>query len=136
MSLLALALAGAAGVAAPENVVLGRWQTESRHGVVEIERCGPSICGKLTGSDGLTANPNLTDQKNKDEKLRGRKLMGVTLLQGFKWDDGAWGGGTIYNAEDGGTYKATVTPVDANHLKLKGCIVWPLCKTQTWTRLR
>ncbi len=41
-----------------------------------------------------------------------------------------------YNGDDGGTYKATITPIDADHLKVRGCIVWPLCKTQTWMRVR
>ncbi|HEX7874360.1 MAG TPA: DUF2147 domain-containing protein [Sphingobium sp.] len=131
-----LFLAGAAVAADVDaNAVLGRWRTEVRHGVVEIARCGPSICGKLIDSDGLKTNPNLLDTNNKDAAQRGRKLMGVQMLQGFTWKGGAWQGGTIYNGEDGGTYKATVTPITHNQLKLKGCIVWPLCKTQTWTRL-
>src|ERR1700750_3063103 len=119
---------------ADPNAVIGRGRTEVRHGIVEISRCGPSLCGKLVDSDGLKANPNLLDTKNKDLKLRGRRLMGLQMLQGFTWKDGEWSGGTIYNGEDGGTYKATVTPVSNTQLKLKGCIVWPLCQTQTWTR--
>ncbi|MFT3967240.1 MAG: DUF2147 domain-containing protein [Sphingobium sp.] len=133
--MLLFLIGAAAAAGADPNAVIGRWRTEARHGVVEIARCGPSICGKLIDSDGLKANPDLLDAKNKDAALRGRKLMGLQMLQGFSWKDGAWQGGTIYNGEDGGTYKATVTPVSANQLKLKGCIVWPLCKTQTWTRL-
>lgn len=60
----------------------------------------------------------------------------MQILGGFARGDGVWTGGTIYKADDGGTYKATVTPLDADHLQVKGCIVWPLCKSQTWTRLR
>jgi len=134
ISLLTLLAAGAAAPA--PDMLVGRWQTEARHGVVEITRCGPSICGTLIESDGLRAEPHLRDVKNKDARLRDRELRGLRILQGFTWKSDAWSGGTIYNAEDGGTYSATVTPVDANRLKLKGCIVWPLCKTQTWTRIR
>jgi uncharacterized protein (DUF2147 family) len=133
--MLLFLVGAAATVQVDANAVLGRWRTEIRHGVVEIARCGPSICGKLVDSDGLKANPNLLDINNKDARMRTRRLMGVQMLQGFTWKDGAWNGGTIYNGEDGGTYKATVTPITNNQLKLKGCIVWPLCKTQTWTRL-
>ena len=64
------------------------------------------------------------------------RLAGIQMLSGFTRGSGEWTGGTIYNADDGGTYKATVTPTDAEHIKVKGCIVWPLCKTQTWTRIR
>ena len=38
--------------------------------------------------------------------------------------------------DDGKTYKAKVTPIDANTLKVRGCVFVPLCKTQTWTRVR
>ncbi|CAN5218517.1 DUF2147 domain-containing protein [soil metagenome] len=128
-------LAAAAGVIAPESV-LGRWQTPVRHGVVEIAKCGSSICGSLIESDGLRADPHLKDVNNKDASQRARALKGLTILKGFTWKPGAWNGGTIYNAEDGGTYNATLTPTTADVIKLKGCIVWPLCKTQTWTRIR
>lgn len=130
----AAALTSPAFAAQPDSV-LGKWQTPTRHGVVEITRCGESICGRLLESDGLHANPDLRDVKNKDETKRSRRLKGMQMLGGFAREDDKWSGGWIYNAEDGGTYKATITPVDSKTLKLKGCIVWPLCKTQTWSRL-
>ncbi len=131
-----LMFAGLASAALSPETALGRWQTETRHGIVDVERCGASICGKLIGSDGLKANPNLLDVNNKDVSLRGRRMMNLQFMGGFTRSDAGWAGGTIYNGEDGGTYKATVTPVDADHLKVRGCIMWPLCKTQTWTRVR
>ena len=126
----------AAAAASSPDAAIGHWRTETKGGVVEIERCGGSICGKLVSSDGLRANPNLLDGHNKDASLRGRRLMGLQILGGFTRGDGEWSGGTIYNGDDGGTYKATVRPIDADHLKVKGCIIWPLCKSQTWTRIR
>lgn len=123
--------------AAPSaDSVVGQWKTETRNGIVNIQRCGSSICGTLVTSDGIRANPALKDSNNRDEKLRGRELKGVTMLQGFSQSDGVWDGGTIYNAEDGRIYKARITPVDADHLKLRGCVFVPLCKTQSWTRVR
>ena len=137
--MIGLVLMGAAAAAggAAQDGALGRWRTETRNGIVEVDRCGSSICGKLVGSDGLRANSNLTDLHNKDAALRGRRLMGLQIIGGsFTPAGNQWAGGTIYNADDGGTYKATLTPVDADHLRVKGCIVWPLCKSQTWVRVR
>jgi uncharacterized protein (DUF2147 family) len=126
----------AAMLAAPSaDSVIGRWKTETRNGIVEIQHCGASICGTLLTSDGLRANPALKDVNNKDEALRGRKLQGITMLQGFTRGDGVWDGGTVYNGEDGRIYKARITPVDAEHLKLRGCVFVPFCKTETWTRV-
>lgn len=117
------------------DTVTGRWQTQTRHGIVEIAHCGQTICATLLSSDGITANPQLRDEKNKDPQLRGRTLKGLQILKGFTWNANGWVGGTIYNAEDGGTYDATIVQTDSDHLKLRGCIIWPLCKTQTWVRL-
>lgn len=122
--------------APPADAVIGQWMTETRHGIVHIQRCGASICGTLVTSDGIRGDPALPDKNNQDEKLRTRPLKGITMLQGFTQSGGLWDGGTIYNAEDGRTYKARITPVDADHLKLRGCVFVPFCKTQTWTRVR
>jgi len=132
MTLMVLAMAAGAS----PDAVIGRWKTETRNGIVEITRCGASLCGKLLTSDGIAAAPGLKDMKNKDEKLRARPLKGLQILGGFSQKGAIWDGGTIYNAEDGKTYEARITPVDTNTLKLRGCIFVPLCKNQTWTRAR
>jgi uncharacterized protein (DUF2147 family) len=133
IALMALAMAAAAS---PEGV-LGKWKTETRGGIVEITRCGTSICGKLLSSDGIAANPGLKDSQNKDESLRNRPLKGIALLSGaFQYGGGAWKGGSIYKADNGKTYEATISAIDANTLAVKGCIMAPLCNTQKWTRVR
>jgi uncharacterized protein (DUF2147 family) len=137
---LALVSAGAAMLtpahAAEGDSVVGTWRTPAKNGSVEIARCGGSICGKLLSSEHLRTNPDLRDIANKDTTKRDRRLKGLQILGGFTLDKGVWTGGSIYNPEDGGTYKATITPAGADTIKLKGCIVWPLCKTQTWTRIK
>jgi uncharacterized protein (DUF2147 family) len=136
MVILGLLGSLASATAVPATEATGRWQTETRHGIVEIAPCGPSICGRLVESDSLRTNPQLRDEKNRDTAQRTRLLKGLTLLQGFTQKDGAWTGGTIYNADDGGTYQATLTLQDHDTLRVKGCIVWPLCKSQTWKRIK
>ena len=133
--MIGLSMLAAAAAVSPDSAI-GRWRTETRNGIVEVERCGGSICGKLVSSDGLRTNPNMQDINNKDVGLRGRRLMNLQIISGFTRESDGWSDGSIYNGEDGGTYKATVTPVDADRLKIRGCIMWPLCKTQTWTRIR
>ena len=125
---------GAAGLS-PDSAV-GRWRTETRSGIVDIQKCGTSICGRLVTSEKLRTDPALKDLNNKDASLRNRPLRGLLLLSGFLVSREAWTGGIIYNAEDGKTYKATVTPVGPDQLKVRGCIFMPLCKTQTWTRIQ
>lgn len=131
---LAFALMGAVDARAAD--VLGTWMTPTRNGVVEIFSCGASVCGRLVSSDGLKADPGLKDVNNTDPALRGRALKGLVILQGFKGSGGSWSGGQIYNADDGKVYSASLTLDADGTLKVRGCVVVPLCKTQTWTRGR
>lgn len=131
---IALAALMLASAPAPE-AVFGRWRTETRNAIVEIAPCGASACGHLLTSDGLRADPALTDRKNTDPKQRARPLRGLAMLWGFRRDADGWAGGRIYNPDDGKTYGATLRLADPQHLKVRGCIFVPLCKTQIWTRV-
>jgi hypothetical protein len=42
--------------------------------------------------------------------------------------------GQVYNAKDGQTYSSSITPVDTDHLEIKGCVLGFLCGGETWTR--
>src|SRR5690606_17882865 len=105
-------------------------------GQVRIERCGNALCGTLVTSAAIRANPGQLDVKNKDEAQRSRTLRGLRMLSGFTGGPTEWRGGSVYNPEDGGTYRGTITMTNDNTLRLRGCIVAPLCKTQTWTRVQ
>ncbi|PHY22210.1 DUF2147 domain-containing protein [Caulobacter sp. BP25] len=116
--------------------VTGVWQTPTNGGQVEIARCGNSLCGKLVSSNHIRENPTLKDVRNKDESQRVRTLKNLQMLYDFTGGPAKWTGGKVYNPDDGGTYAGTIELIGDNQLKLKGCIVAPLCKTQVWTRLR
>lgn len=135
---LCVALAAASLIATPVFAAdpIGLWQTPTRSGQVEISKCGASLCGRLVSSEGLKADPALKDVNNSNASLRGRALKGLTILTGFSGGPQEWTGGSIYNAEDGKTYSGTITMDGDSTLKLRGCVVVPLCKTQAWTRLR
>lgn len=114
----------------------GLWQTPTNGGQVRIERCGQALCGTLVTSDHIRRDPNARDERNKDQALRGRTLRNLPMLSGFTGGPTEWRGGAVYNPADGGTYRGTITLTDADTLRLRGCIVAPLCKTQTWTRVQ
>ena len=132
---LSLALATFAATPALASDIVGRWVTPSK-GQVEIFKCGAALCGKLITSPRLDQEPHLTDELNKDASKRGRKLKGMTFLEGFGGGPTVFSGGKLYNPEDGAVYAGTITVVDAATLKLKGCVVAPLCKTQVWKRMK
>lgn len=115
--------------------IAGVWQTpKGAH--VEISDCGDGTpCGRIIrlepGKDPATTR----DEKNEDASLRDRLLLGVEMLSGFQPQKARWVAGRVYNPKDGGTYSGSVWLTDGNTMKLKGCIIWPACKTQKWTRV-
>jgi uncharacterized protein (DUF2147 family) len=120
--------------------VTGRWLTEDGRGVLDIQRCDESICGKIdwfidpTPHDGVIPH----DVQNPDPTLRGRPICGLTILYGFhreSADPRNWEEGRVYNPEDGNTYHAYVAVLDADHIKLRGYIFIPLLgQSQIWSR--
>jgi uncharacterized protein (DUF2147 family) len=133
---VAAAFAFASTAALAASPAEGLWQTETNGGQVQIYECGPALCGKLVTSNGIKADPGMKDTKNKDASLRGRPLKDLLMLQGFTGGPAEWKGGSVYKADDGRTYKGSMKLLNPNQLKLTGCIIAPLCKTQTWTRIR
>lgn len=116
--------------------VAGLWATPTNGGQVEISRCGASLCGKLVTSNHIKADPATKDARNKDASQRGRPLKSLQMLYDFTGGPTKWTGGKVYNPDDGGTYSGTIELISDNQMKLKGCIVAPLCKTQVWNRVR
>ena len=136
-----LFLALAASLAALASSALaadptGLWQTPTNGGQVRIARCGQALCGTLVTSDHIRREPTARDENNKDASQRSRNLRGLPMLTGFTGGPTEWRGGSVYNPADGGTYRGTLTMTGDNALRLRGCIVAPLCKTQTWTRVQ
>ncbi len=134
-ALLVLALTAVAGAAAASPIA-GVWRTASGDALIEVYDCGDKVCGRIKESDKLKANPNLTDDRNPDPALRGRPGKGMQMMQGFAGGPVEWKGGKIYNPEDGKTYSGSLRLASPDVLKLSGCILYPLCRTQTWTRAR
>lgn len=125
-------LSAAAQAAAP---VTGRWITQSKDGVVEIYECGATICGKLAKF--LVPPPNGIGQKdinNPNKALRGRTLLGMDILTGFKEAGNEWKG-QIYDPKSGKTYRSVIYKGKSGNLVVKGCI-GPFCQAQSWAPAR
>ncbi len=136
--ILAILAVGAltAPVTAQTGDPTGLWRTPTNGGQVRISRCGQALCGTLVTADNIQANPNLRDVNNADRALRTRRVQGLQMLSGFTGGPSEWRGGAVYNPQDGRTYRGTITLSNADTLNLRGCVIAPLCRTQTWTRVR
>jgi uncharacterized protein (DUF2147 family) len=106
----------------------GIWLTEDDGAHVRIYNCGQDLCGTLLSLK--------LDKFNQDASKRARPIVGVELMSGLKpngtpdqWE------GSLYNPEDGNTYKGILTLQGLLNLKLQGCVLGGLiCKSEIWKR--
>jgi uncharacterized protein (DUF2147 family) len=135
-SQLALALAATllAGRVAAAPGITGLWKTPVDEGTVRIETCVEAICGRAIGSTQLTALPDQKDVRNRDASLRNRPLKGLLVLKLKPIGPNRWGDGWVYDPRSGATFKGSAELKSDGRLLLQGCIVAPLCQTQTWTK--
>ena len=131
-TLLALCATGAAQAADLE--VAGRWFTDDRSSIISIEDCGNGTpCGVVQWLS-PEVDEDARDSNNRDQSLRHRPILGMSVLSGFKAKEGGcWRKGNIYNPEDGRTYRARIELISNDALSVSGCL-GPICKTLIWHR--
>jgi uncharacterized protein (DUF2147 family) len=120
------------GALAADASVVGDWLVKDGYGHIRIDNCG----GKMWGIVSWEKEPGF-DKENPDPAKKGRPLLGTPVLMGLapvKNEPGKWSG-EIYNSQNGKLYGATISLANENTLDLEGCLVWPLCQTQQWTRV-
>lgn len=115
------------------DAILGRWMTADKAGIIQIYAQQGVYAGKIVGPE-----PPRPDVNNPDPALRKRPLLGVVMLQNFRYDgNGAWEDGTIYDPNNGKTYSCTLKLRDANTLEVRGYVgISLLGRTEVWTRLQ
>ena len=140
-------LASTASAQSPS--VMGTWLTASGIAQVRIGPCpdpaNGAICGLVVGlinpkgPDGNAVAPDMaTDYRNADPALRTRKVIGMSLIWGFKKtsDPDAFEDGHVYNGENGKTYNANISLQPDGKLRLRGYVGTPMLgETQLWTRV-
>ncbi len=137
MAMLLLSALPGLSRAQQADAVVGTWLNEEKDAKVQIYRSGNEYAGKLVWiarqfeDDGKTPRK---DSKNADPKLRNRGLMGLVILTGFKYDDGEWTGGKIYDPKSGKTYSSKMK-LDGRQLNIRGYVgVSVFGRTTVWTR--
>ena len=115
--------------------ITGVWLAPARSAHIRIYPCGQAVCGRMISATRPRANPQLLDIHNQDPALRRRSMVGAVIIQGFTGGPTSWKGGRVYNPGDGKSYKGALTLVDADHLKLQGCVLGLVCKSQVLKRI-
>ena len=145
-----LLLAGSA-VAQDGDAILGLWATDPEGGGGEAHVRIYKEDGKYFGKIVWLAEPvypdddpkgtpgeEKTDLNNPDPDLRGEPVVGLLITRDFVYNgDGLWHKGTIYDPDNGKTYKCKIKYGDSDKvLKVRGYIgVSMLGRTTYWTRV-
>jgi uncharacterized protein (DUF2147 family) len=130
-SLMSFSVSGA-------EIIEGVWLNEEGDGWIELRITDGELRGVIAGSpdDPERLRPPRLDEENPDPALRDRDLFGMRILYGFRIETaGRWGGGRVYDPNNGNTYRGTITLANDNTLRLRGFIGLSLFgRTEVWTR--
>lgn len=112
----------------------GLWLTENGRSVIEIRECERGLCGDIYW---IIEGGMRYDEHNPDANLRGQPLCGLPIMWGFKrQNERNWIDGTIYKADEGDHYSATLQMLPSGNMLVRGYVGVPLFgKSQTWTKV-
>ena len=120
--------------------ILGVWWNEEKTSKIEVEKKDGKYIGTVVymiPEKYVDGKPPL-DDKNPDESLQSRSVVGIQILNGFEFSskDKEWQNGTIYDPKSGKTYDCYAWFEGDDLLKLKGFVMgmrW-LGKSSEWYR--
>lgn len=114
------------------NDITGLWLVQSEDAYIRIYEIENKFFGKIAWLE----EPYGKDGETKTD-ADGTPLLEMEIMQNFKFDDGEWVDGTVYDAENGKTYYGSIEMENSNTLNLRGSLdsFGLLGRTETWTRL-
>jgi len=109
------------------QAIAGTWINPKGSVAVHASNCGARLCGWVSWASPTALN---------DAAEAGvPRLVGTELLQDYRPGTGGRWSGRVYVPDMGRSFQSTIEPVDAEHLKISGCILGGLfCRSQIWRR--
>lgn len=115
----------------------GVWRMANGKVTVRVSRCGANLCGTVVALKKPRDDKGRLrrDKENPNPALRHRPVIGLTILSNMKaGGDGYWTG-TIYNPDDGNTYRSEMKLQTANTMKVDGCVA-VFCRSMKFIRVQ
>lgn len=143
LSAVCLGLCGSIVHKAHANPAVGHWKmiddkTKKPSSIVHIYQKAGVLYAKVVKLLNLKPgeSPNPLCDKCKG-KRKNKRILGMTFVWGMKKKGKLhWGDGKILDPDDGKVYGCTMWLQKGRKvLNVRGCIFWPLCRTQKWYRV-
>ena len=119
------------------DAVLGEWFNGDKDATLMLFEKNGRVYGKIHWLKEPNENGKpKVDKNNPDPSKRNTPALGLVILKDFeKTKDGYWENGTIYDPNNGKTYKCNLTLKDKNNLDVRGYIGFSLLgRTESWTK--
>ncbi len=121
------------------DAIVGLWETAENDGQIEIVRADDSTYeGYVRWYLVDEKKKGIKDIHNPDPTKRNRTPLNMRLLSDFRFEDGIWKYGHVYDPYSGSTYKARIkyVPGTPDVIELRGYIGIPLFgRTAKWHRI-
>jgi uncharacterized protein (DUF2147 family) len=121
------ALMSVAASPQPGSVLQGFWRNPAGTVEVHIDACETGMCGTV-----VAASPSAVADARDSGYLT---LVGMQLLYGYHPASPTEWRGTIFVPDIGRSFASHIELVDADHVRVSGCLIGRfLCKSQLWRR--
>ena len=117
------ALVALTGAAAPGSIE-GYWANPSGTAIIAISSCGAALCGKVAWA---------SERGRREASRSTPDVVGTMVLTHLKPAGDSWTG-SLFIPDDDIHVSARLRLVAPNELKLTGCALSLLCRSQLWTR--
>lgn len=116
--------------------IIGKWYTTEKDAQVEIFKENGKYYGKIVWLEDPEENGKpKTDKNNSDKSKRDQPILGMKLLNDFKYKGNSWEDGTIYDPQNGKTYSCTIKKKDSKTIEVRGYVGISLIgRTVEWTK--
>ncbi len=127
------------GKTTPDDI-LGYWLSGSGQAQIHIYKEGDKYFGKViwlkVPDDPKRGGPK-KDYNNPDPAQRDKLILGSIILRDFKFNDGEWIGGRVYDPQNGKDYKCYMKMKDQKTMSMRGYVgVSLLGRTEIWSRVK
>ncbi|WP_194776892.1 DUF2147 domain-containing protein [Pararhodonellum marinum] len=118
--------------------IVGEWYNTEKDAKIEIYQNGDTFHGKIVWLENPEEDGKpRRDVNNSDKSKRDRPIMGMNLLRDFKYNDGTWEDGTIYDPKNGKTYSCIIKKKNPEVLEVRGYVGISLIgRTVEWTKAK